>query len=249
MEVCDSLSEGGTTPSFGTIVGAIEAASKSHTKVNVLIRPRAGDFCYTPREVQAMVRDIAVARLLGADGVVVGALTPTGAVDFIALRAFVRAAKEPLSESLLGTPSKTPLSPFSREDSKNQTWPSLGLRSPAELPKVSVTFHRAFDVLRPEVDNGDIGKEVSTSSASYAAVDVETLLSTLANAGVDRLLTSGMAPSAWEGRHIIMRLQVKLMNDNGCHSFAKLAIRRALSLTSFVYFLSLKALLLFLGLG
>lgn len=182
--------------------------------MNVLIRPRAGDFCYTPREVQAMVRDIAVARMLGADGIVVGALTPSGGIDFEALRTFVCAAKEPLpAEFLLGVPSSPS---WSSKDGKDGSWPVLnsGPKSLEVLPKINVTFHRAFDVLRPEVDAWRSSREGSARTTPFDTLSLDTLLSGLANAGVDRLLTSGMAASAWEGRHFIQRLQVKFKSNN-----------------------------------
>jgi copper homeostasis protein len=36
--------------------------------VNVLVRPRVGDFVYSPAEVEVMLRDIEAARTAGADG-------------------------------------------------------------------------------------------------------------------------------------------------------------------------------------
>jgi len=234
VELCDSLSEGGTTPSFGAIAGAVEAASKSSTKVNVLIRPRARDFCYTSREVQAMVRDIAVARMLGADGVVVGALTPSGGIDFETLSAFVRAAKEPLNaESLLEVSFAS--TSCSSKDGKEGAWPTS--ISPETLPQINVTFHRAFDVLRLEVG---ASREGSACTAPSDAIDVDILLSALANAGVDRLLTSGMAPSAWEGRQFIRRLQVKFKLNKSSQLDSKMIqncmLSSGVSLTSPVLF-------------
>lgn len=199
------MSEGGTTPSLGAIAGAVEAAAGSGTKVNVLIRPRAGDFCYMPREVHAMVRDIAVARSLGADGVVVGALTPSGSVDFDSLRLFVDAAKRPIPRGPLGAAR------LGDDNGLRNVWVwREGLHAPwsEALPPVSVTFHRAFDVSSPECEANNAAERVATTDLADA-VDVEAMLAALADAGVDRLLTSGMAPTAWEGRHLIQRIQVK----------------------------------------
>jgi copper homeostasis protein len=47
----------------------------------VLIRPRTGDFVYSEDETLIMSKDIAIAKELGVDGVVIGALTPEGDVD------------------------------------------------------------------------------------------------------------------------------------------------------------------------
>ena len=47
----------------------------------VIIRPRGYDFLYSEDEVAVMIEDIRVSRNLGADGVVIGCLTPDGQVD------------------------------------------------------------------------------------------------------------------------------------------------------------------------
>ncbi len=78
VELCDNLIEGGTTPS----AGMIELARKNlNIGLQVIIRPRGGDFCYSAIEFEIMQRDIATAKTLGADGVVIGLLTPDGRVD------------------------------------------------------------------------------------------------------------------------------------------------------------------------
>lgn len=89
IELCAGLPEGGTTPSYGEIVAARRAVD---IKLNVIIRPRAGDFLYTPLEVEAMLEDIKMARQIGVDGIVVGCLTPDGEVDKPLLRRFVEAS-------------------------------------------------------------------------------------------------------------------------------------------------------------
>jgi copper homeostasis protein len=78
IELCGPLHEGGTTPSAGLIARCSERLLVS---VHVLIRPRAGDFVYSGDEVEIMLKDIAVAKEFGADGVVIGALTADGEVD------------------------------------------------------------------------------------------------------------------------------------------------------------------------
>lgn len=80
---------GGVTPSAGVIAVVREQVQ---LPVFVLIRPRAGDFVYTPLEVQAMLDDIAVCRARGCDGVVIGALTLQGDVDVDTCAQLVAAA-------------------------------------------------------------------------------------------------------------------------------------------------------------
>lgn len=79
VELCAGIPEGGTTPSFGEIRMARQLLKE--TKLHVIIRPRGGDFLYSPLEQEIMLHDIKVARQLGADGVVFGCLTPEGDVD------------------------------------------------------------------------------------------------------------------------------------------------------------------------
>jgi copper homeostasis protein len=93
VELCADLLEGGTTPS----AGAIEL-TRRHLAIplHVIIRPRGGDFCYTDLELDVMKRDIASAKILGADGVVFGVLKPDGSVDVKRTRSLVTLAR-PLS--------------------------------------------------------------------------------------------------------------------------------------------------------
>lgn len=78
VELCSALEVGGVTPSAGLIA---QARKVDGMVLNVLIRPRGGDFLYDEAEVEVMARDIIVARECGADGVVIGALTAEGDVD------------------------------------------------------------------------------------------------------------------------------------------------------------------------
>ena len=89
VELCCALSEGGLTPSVGMIE---EALTVPGIKVNVLIRPRTGDFLYSEAELRTMLRDVTLCRKLGVNGVVFGALTPAGNVDITAYRRMAEAA-------------------------------------------------------------------------------------------------------------------------------------------------------------
>ncbi len=64
VELCAGIPEGGTTPSYGDIVIAREALTK--TLLHVIIRPRGGDFLYSPIEQRIMLKDIDNARRLGS---------------------------------------------------------------------------------------------------------------------------------------------------------------------------------------
>jgi copper homeostasis protein len=86
IELCEDLLEGGTTPSAGMIEVCRE---RLHIPVHVLIRPRGGDFVYSDVEIEVMQRDIALARRLGAQGVVFGALRADGTVDVERTRALL----------------------------------------------------------------------------------------------------------------------------------------------------------------
>jgi copper homeostasis protein len=133
VELCADRSVGGLTPDPAETARACGALS---IPVHVLIRPRAGDFLYSPPEFEAMGRQVAEARRLGASGVVLGLLHPDGSVDRGRTAALIARAR----------------------------------------PAV-VTFHKAFDV----------------TPDPFAALDV------LIGLGVERVLTSGHAPTAREG--------------------------------------------------
>ena len=89
VELCAGIPEGGTTPSFGMIRNARECISIA---LNVIIRPRGGDFLYSETELREMVYDIQAAKELGADGLVFGCLRPDGSVDMEAMSVLMEAA-------------------------------------------------------------------------------------------------------------------------------------------------------------
>lgn len=78
VELCDNLAEGGTTPSAGMIALTRQSIS---IELNVIIRPRGGDFCYSDLEFAVMKHDVRQAKQLGANGIVIGLLNPDGTVD------------------------------------------------------------------------------------------------------------------------------------------------------------------------
>lgn len=89
VELCSALSEGGITPSFGFIK---EALTVSDININVLIRPRGGDFIYSPAETDIMLADIEQARSIGVHGFVIGALDSAGNIDIKLCSRLIQAA-------------------------------------------------------------------------------------------------------------------------------------------------------------
>ena len=89
VELCAGIPEGGTTPSYGMIRSA---RANINIGLNVIIRPRGGDFLYSEEEIQEMIYDIHAAKELGADGLVFGCLTSEGDVDIPVMKRLMEAA-------------------------------------------------------------------------------------------------------------------------------------------------------------
>jgi copper homeostasis protein len=79
LELCAALEIGGITPGPGLIESVIANVT---IPVNVMIRPRGGDFLYSDAEFEVMRRDIDFSREAGAAGIVLGILMPDGSIDF-----------------------------------------------------------------------------------------------------------------------------------------------------------------------
>lgn len=90
VELCAGMPEGGTTPSYGEIR---MARRYTDLRLHVIIRPRGGDFLYSPLELEIMEEDIRRAREAGADGVVFGCLTADGAIDRKAMERLMSVAE------------------------------------------------------------------------------------------------------------------------------------------------------------
>ncbi len=78
LEVSQALALGGLTPSAGLLRGVRRA---TRLPLMALIRPREGGFIFTEAELRVMEDDVEFALDNGADGVVIGALTPEGDVS------------------------------------------------------------------------------------------------------------------------------------------------------------------------
>lgn len=90
VELCSDLLQGGVTPSVG-LLGVVR--SRISIGLHPIIRPRPGDFCYSDEEFECMQRDIEIAKIEGADGVVFGLLRPNGDVDIERTRQLVELAR------------------------------------------------------------------------------------------------------------------------------------------------------------
>lgn len=89
IELCRVLAQGGVTPSLGSIQMALSLP----IKVNVLIRPREGDFLYSSYEAEEILRDIHICGTAGVHGIVVGALKSDATTDTDMCRDFIKAAR------------------------------------------------------------------------------------------------------------------------------------------------------------
>lgn len=132
IELCSALELDGLTPSWEDL----EAARKLYPalKIHVLIRSRAGDFCYSPAEVQEMAVQIEKALEQGADGIVLGALTPSGSLDRDAIQTWMDVISNwILAKGLEASGCHSSLDAYFFKEL---------------VPQPSVTFHRAFDRCR-----------------------------------------------------------------------------------------------------
>ncbi|MBN1558732.1 copper homeostasis protein CutC, partial [candidate division KSB1 bacterium] len=92
IELCRDMSVDGLTPERELIL----AARKNFTLpgLMVMIRPRAGDFCYSASEIAEMGRQIDLAAECGADGVVYGLLQKEGELALKPLRRLLQRSKK-----------------------------------------------------------------------------------------------------------------------------------------------------------
>ncbi len=92
IELCADMAADGLTPASEFI--ALAREDFNLPGVLVMIRPRAGDFCYSSNEIQTMQHNIDVAAGTGADGVVFGLLTPEGQLDFSSAEKLIKLAQK-----------------------------------------------------------------------------------------------------------------------------------------------------------
>lgn len=89
LELCGNLIIGGTTPSPSLFK---EIRKYTDIPINVLIRPRFGDFCYNSHEIEIMCDEIRAFREMGANAAVIGVLNPDGTLNREAMEKLIEAA-------------------------------------------------------------------------------------------------------------------------------------------------------------
>lgn len=89
IELCAALSEGGITPSYGTIARCRKAFD---VQIFPIIRNRGGDFLYTDEEFEIMLHDVKLCKETGCDGVVIGLLQKDGSIDIKRTAKLIEAA-------------------------------------------------------------------------------------------------------------------------------------------------------------
>ena len=91
LELCSNLIIGGTTPTKSLFE---EVRKNVNIPINVLIRPRFGDFLYSKYEIEIIKNEIRMFREMGADGIVVGILTKEGEIDLENMKSFISGAQD-----------------------------------------------------------------------------------------------------------------------------------------------------------
>ena len=89
LELCSALLAGGLTP-YTALLEQIR--KESCIDVRCLMRPRAGDFLYTPDQIELMCAQIEQLKKAGANGFVIGCLQPDGQLDDEAMKPLIEAA-------------------------------------------------------------------------------------------------------------------------------------------------------------
>ncbi|MTD25631.1 copper homeostasis protein CutC [Erwinia sorbitola] len=87
VELCAAPTEGGLTPSAGTLMSARRRVT---IPVHPIVRPRGGDFCYSETEFEVMKSDIAFIREQGFPGLVIGLLDVDGYIDLPRMQQVMR---------------------------------------------------------------------------------------------------------------------------------------------------------------
>ena len=89
LELCENLRNDGLTPSSKFVKDVFDQTS---IPIHVLIRPRSGNFFYTPQEVKKISEQIEIVKSFGADGIVIGALNEDYSLPMNTLKCWVKMA-------------------------------------------------------------------------------------------------------------------------------------------------------------
>jgi copper homeostasis protein len=87
IELCENLTFGGTTPSFGTTKACIEVLN---LPISVMIRPRGGNFVYSKEEIEIMKTDIRLLKTLGVSSFVFGVLQANNSINYDVMRELIK---------------------------------------------------------------------------------------------------------------------------------------------------------------
>ena len=90
LELCSGLIIGGTTPTKSLFE---EVRKNVDIPINVLIRPRFGDFLYSDYEINIIRNEIKMFREAGVNGIAAGVLTKDGEIDVENMKRFIDEAQ------------------------------------------------------------------------------------------------------------------------------------------------------------
>ena len=93
IELCGNLSLDGVTPDKSLTKRVLESVN---IPIKVMIRPRGGDFIYSPKELSIMKKSITYCRQIGIKEIVIGILKRSGDLDIAMIRELSQFA-EPMS--------------------------------------------------------------------------------------------------------------------------------------------------------
>lgn len=91
VELCSNLETGGLTPPMEMVRKTVETCRSMD--INVLIRPRGGNFVYNEEEILQMTASIDECKALGVNAVVIGALLPDGQIDKVTMQKLIEKAR------------------------------------------------------------------------------------------------------------------------------------------------------------
>ena len=89
IELCSNMIIGGTTPPLTLYK---EVRKQCDTKIDVVIRPRSGDYLYNDSEFRLIIAEIKAFKEAGADGIIIGALQENGTLDYPQMQRMVLSA-------------------------------------------------------------------------------------------------------------------------------------------------------------